>query len=61
MKYPTSLGWRWEGRGEGGEEDAGVDGKAAVFGPGQFCRACFAVFAARRVSALPRQETVLLR
>jgi len=58
MKYPTSLGRRRRGRGEGRKEDAHAADKAAVFGPGQFCRARFAVFAARRIPALPRQENI---
>lgn len=45
----------------GGKERGEAAGKAAVFGPGQFCRARFAVFAARRMPALPtRVRTVLL-
>jgi len=54
------LGRQKGGRAEGEEGDASATGKAAVFCPGQFCRARFAIFAARRVPALSRQETVLL-
>lgn len=49
----------WQGGGEVRGEAAAA-GKAAVFGPGQFCRARFAVFAARRMPASPTRERAVL-